>query len=134
MIRPPFFYYVAACAAACAALLGELPCVLVWPVMVWYAASFCLDTYSTLRAGRRAISSAEVSMPFRMVTIRAGPTSAAISQMCLELCLALLAAPLLFGYDVLHLPASAAFCAAAATSHTYGFLHNVRRTVSRHKS
>ncbi|MCE2508307.1 MAG: hypothetical protein J4G04_03270 [Nitrosopumilaceae archaeon] len=96
----------------------------VWPVMVWYGASLGLDLYGTLRAGRGAISRREVAMPFRIVTVRAGPAAAAGAQVALEMCLALAAAPLVLGHDILHLPAAAAFCGAAAASHTYGFVSN----------
>ena len=124
MSRPPFFYLVAAGVAAGIAVLGGLPPHVVWPVMVWYGASLTLDLYGTLRAGRGAISRREVSMPFRVVTVRAGPVTAAAVQVALEACLALVAAPLVLGHDVLHLPAAAAFCGAAAVSHTYGFVSN----------
>lgn len=127
MSRPPFFYLVAAGVAAGIAVLGGLPSHMVWPVMVWYGASLTLDLYGTLRAGRGAISRREVSMPFRVVTVRAGPAAATATQVTLEVCLALVAAPLVLGYDVLHLPAAAAFCGAAAVSHTYGFVSNCAR-------
>lgn len=128
MSRPPFFYLVAAGVAAGIAVLGGLPPHVVWPVMVWYGASLTLDLYGTLRAGRGAISRREVSMPFRVVTVRAGPAAATATQVTLEVCLALVAAPLVLGYDVLYLPAAAAFCGAAAVSHTYGFVSNCAHT------
>ena len=127
MSRPPFFYLVAAGVAAGIAALGGLPPYAVWPVMIWYGASLILDLYGTLRAGRGTISRREVSIPFRMVTVRAGPAAAVAVQISLEMCLALAAAPLVLGYDVLHLPAAAAFFGAAAVSHTYGFVSNCAR-------
>jgi hypothetical protein len=118
---------VAAGIAAGSVTLGALPPYVAWPVMVWYGASLILDLYGTLRAGRGAISRREVSVPFRMVTVRAGPAAAAATQVALEMCLALAAAPLVLGYDILYLPVAAAFCGAAAASHTYGFVSNCAR-------
>lgn len=128
MSRPPFFYLVAAGVAAGVVALGGLPPYVVWPVIIWYGASLILDLYGTLRAGPGAISRREVSIPFRMVTARAGLAAAVAAQVALEVCLALAAAPLILGHDVLYMPAVAAFCGAAAVSHTYGFVSNCART------
>ena len=69
--------------------------------MVWYGASLTLDLYGTLRAGRGAISRREVSVPFRIVTVRAGPGGRRRAvQVALEVCLALAVAPLVLGYDI----------------------------------
>ena len=129
MSRPPFFYLVAAGVAAGVAALGGLPPYVVWPVIIWYGASLILDLYGTLRAGPGAISRREVSIPFRMVTARAGLAAAVAAQVALEVCLALAAAPLILGHDVLYMPAVAAFCGAAAVSHTYGFASNCARVL-----
>ena len=127
MSRSVVFYLVAACVAACVVAAGALPTHVAYCMLAWYAASLCLDMYSTVRAGRGAVAEHEVSAIFRTVTMRAGRGAAVAAQAALELCLALLVAPPILGYDMLHVPAAAAFCGAAAVSHTYGFVSNVRR-------
>ena len=113
------------CVAVCVVAVGALPSHLVYPILVWYVASLCLDIYGTVRASRHTISYHEVSVVFRVVTIHAGRGVAIPVQAALEVCLALLVAPPLLGYDIFFMPAAATFCGAAAVSHTYGFVSNV---------